>query len=120
MVLPNGLIVTGEPFWIKEPDPEYLKQAGMKKEDFSMGFSGNIFLGEENSLRCIYAIESSLDEWDNYETLQWKAVSDYVLKRPDDPDVPELEEKKMKDKANYLKWERGVLGWGIFIFRMPK
>ena len=46
MVLPNGLIVTGEPFWIKEPDPEYLRQAGLKKEDFHDDLKAIITVGD--------------------------------------------------------------------------
>jgi len=120
MVVPWGLIVTGEPFWSKEPDPEYLRLTSQKKEDYASGFGGNIAIGEEHSLNCVYAMESSLDDWDNYETLQWNAVNEYSKAKPDDPDLAELMERKGREKEYYLRWERGVLGWGVYIFRLPK
>jgi SAM-dependent methyltransferase len=120
MVTPGGLVVTGEPFWIKEPDSEYLRLTSTNRETFANGFNGNIVIGEGQGLRCIYAMESSLDDWDNYETLQWKAVNEYSAERSDDPDLPELMERKSKEKEYYLRWERGVLGWGVYIFRLPK
>lgn len=119
MVSPRGLVVTGEPFWIKEPDPEYLRLASIKKEDFASGFAGNVAVGEGQGLRCVYTMESSLDDWDNYETLQWKAVDEYSKAKPDDPDLTELMERKWKEKDLYLRWERGTLGWGVYVFRLP-
>ncbi len=119
MVIPGGLIITGEPFWIKEPDPEYLRRTQIRRGDFASGFGGNITVGEEKGLRCIYAMESGTDDWDNYEMLQWKSVYDYSVERPDDPDLPELMERKWREKENYLRWERGVLGWGVYVFRLP-
>lgn len=119
MTVPGGLIVTGEPFWIREPEPEYLKAVSMEKKDFATGFGGNITIGEGYGLRCIYAMESSNDDWDNYLALQWKAVHEYSKLKPDDPDLAELVERNGKEKDYYLRWERGVLGWGVYIFRLP-
>jgi hypothetical protein len=29
-------------------------------------------------------------------------------------------ERKVREKEYDLRWERGVLGWGVYIFRLPK
>jgi hypothetical protein len=118
MVVPGGLLVTGEPFWVKEPDAEYFKLTSTKKDDYASGFGGNIAIGEGLGLRCVYAMESSHDDWDNYESLQWKAVSDYSNEKPDDPDLGELLEKKGREKECFLRWERDALGWGVYVFRV--
>jgi SAM-dependent methyltransferase len=119
MVVPGGLLVTGEPFWIKDPDQEYLRLTSTNKDEYASGFSGNVFIGEAQGLHCIHAIESSLDDWDNYETLQWMAVEKRSREEPNDPDLTELLARKAKEKEYYLRWERGVLGWGVYIFRLP-
>lgn len=117
MVVSGGLVVTGEPFWIRDPDPDYLRETSTNRDDYASGFGGNIAIGERQGLSCIYAMESSNDDWDNYLGLQWKAVYEYSRANPDDPDISELVERNRKEKDRYLRWERGVLGWGVYIFR---
>lgn len=119
MTVPGGVIVTGEPFWIREPDPEYLRATSQKKESYPDGFGGNIAMGEGKGLRCIYAMESNVDDWDHYIALQWKAVREYSAENPDDPDLAELVARNDSERWNYLRWERGVLGWGVYVFRKP-
>lgn len=117
MVVPGGLIVVGEPFWFRDPEPEYLEAISFNKDEFASGFGGNITIGEGVGLSCVYAMESSIDDWDSYLALQWKAVYEYSRANPDDPDLAELVERNTKEKKHYLRWERGVLGWGVYIFR---
>ncbi len=119
MVVPGGLLVTGEPFWIREPEQEYLQARPINREDYASGFGGNITIGEGKGLHCIYALESSNDDWDHYIALQWKAVQDYAKAQPGDQDLAELLERNGREKKYYLHWERSVLGWGVYIFRMP-
>ncbi len=119
MTRAGGVMVTGEPFWIGEPDPEYLKATSQSRGSYPRGFGGNIAIGEGKGLRCIYAMESSNDDWDHYLALQWKAVYEYSKAKPGDPDLAELVSRNAGERANYLRWERGVLGWGVYIFRLP-
>jgi len=112
----NGLIITGEPYWIKEPDDEYLKMSGIKKEEFSSNYK-NIDIGEKEGLNCIYTLASNHDDWDHYETLQWWSAYDYVTANPDDPDNSELLNKINKAKAEYLLYGRDALGWAIYVFK---
>jgi len=116
MAKPNGLIVVGEAFWLKDPSEEYLKATGTKKEEFGTHQS-NVNVGEGEGLTCIYTLLSDLDDWDHYESLKWWNVADYVRTNLDDKDVPELLERTKREKDIYLRWERGTLGWGIYIFR---
>lgn len=116
MAKPNGLIVVGEAFWLKDPSEEYLKATGTKKEEFGTHQS-NVNVGEGEGLTCIYTLLSDLDDWDHYESLKWWNVADYVRTNLDDKDAPELLERTKREKDIYLRWERETLGWGIYIFR---
>jgi hypothetical protein len=44
------------------------------------------------------------------------AVDEYSRANPEDPDLPVLLERKKKDRENYLRWERDVRGWAVYIF----
>ena len=116
MTKPGGMIIIGEPYWLKEPDDEYLKMSGLKKEEFNSHYK-NIDTGEKEELNCIYTLVSSHDDWDHYETLQWWSAYDYVTVNPDDPDNSELLNKINKAKTEYLLYGRDTLGWAIYVFK---
>ena len=118
MTKSGGLIVVGQPFWLKEPSEEYLEAEELTREE--IGFhQDNVKVGEEEGLTCLYTVVSNHDDWDHYETLQWWAVDDYVMTNPDDEDIPELLEGKRREKENYLSWGRETLGWAIYLFNKP-
>ncbi len=116
MTKPCGMIAVGEPFWIEEPSQEYLEAAETKKELYGTHY-GNVKMGEEEGLRCIYTLVSNLDDWDYYETLGWWAMEDYAVNNSDDEDVPEMLERCRREKEIYLRWERKAFGWAIYLFR---
>ena len=115
MAKPDGLMAVGEPYWLKEPEEEYLKADKMKREAFGTHYE-NVKNGEEEGLTCIYTLVSNYDDWDHYEMFQIWAVDDYVRANPDDPDNPELLES-FRTKEIYLRWGRETLGWAIYVFR---
>jgi SAM-dependent methyltransferase len=118
LAAPGGWMVVGEPFWLKEPAPEYLEASGDGPMDFGTHVE-NARAGERLGLRLAYTIVSSKDDWDRYEGLQWYAVEDYARAHPDDPDLPEIVTRVAKEKRTYLEWGRETLGWAIYVFRRP-
>ena len=116
MTKPSGMIILGEPYWLKEPDEEYLKMSGIKKEEYNSHY-GNIDIGEKEGLKCIYTLVSNHDDWDHYETLQWWSAYDYITVNPNDPDNSELLNEIEKAKMGYLLYGRDTLGWAIYVFK---
>lgn len=116
MTKTSGMIILGEPYWLKEPDEEYLKMSGIKKEEYNSHY-GNIDIGEKEGLKCIYTLVSNHDDWDHYETLQWWSAYDYITVNNDDPDNSELLNEIEKAKMQYLLYGRDTLGWAIYVFK---
>jgi len=116
MTKSSGLVIVGEPFWLKEPSEEYLKADQMKREEFGTHYD-NVRVGEEEGLTCIYTLVSNHDDWDHYETFGWWAVDEYARANPDDPDISELLQRKRREEEIYLRWGRETLGWAIYVFR---
>jgi hypothetical protein len=116
MTKPGGLIAVGEPFWLQEPDPEFLKRAGYEKETFATHYE-NVKMGEELGLNLIYTIVSDHYDWDNYYSLWWYAGEEFIRQNPDDPDLPAFKEWLADAKEQYLRWERDAMGWAIYLFR---
>ena len=114
---PGGLIAVGEPFWIKEPDPEFLAASGEYRREMFGTHYENVVTGQELDLRLLYTLVSSRDEWDNYYGLWWYAADAYAQANPNDPDLPELMRRLRAQQEEYLRWERNTLGWAIYLFR---
>ena len=116
MTEPGGWVITGEPFWRREPSEEYLAASSETRKSFGTHVS-NVQAGERRGLDLVHTFVSNPDDWDRYEGLQWYAAADYARTHPDDPDLPELLERVAKNKAVYLQWGRDTLGWAIYVFR---
>lgn len=118
MVRAGGLVLAGEPFWRKEPDPEYLELIG-QHADLCESHMGNVQTGVDLGLSFLYSVVSSEDDWDRYEGLQWQAAERYAVANSDDPDAEELLLTSRKNRDAYLRWGRGCLGWALYLFRTP-
>ena len=115
-VRPGGLVLAGEPYWKREPDPEYLVAGGHQADDFST-LHGNVRIGVEEGLTLLYVMASSDADWERYEMLQLRAAERYAVAHPDDQDVPVLLERVRAGVDAYLRWGRATLGWAIYVFR---
>lgn len=118
MTKPGGIIVAGEPYWLKEPSAEYLKADEMKRETFHTHME-NVLMGDEFGLTCGYTLASDHEDWDHYEALHWWSASEYVDSNLDDPDNPEILENARKYREIYLRWGRDTMGWCLYVYRKP-
>jgi SAM-dependent methyltransferase len=114
----GGKVLVGEPFWIAEPPAEYLESSGLKGEQFG-SHESNVEAGVAAGLMPWLALVSNGDEWDRYETLQWRAAACYALAHPEDPDVAELLDRVEHSRREYLRWARAILGWSLYLFAKP-
>lgn len=116
MTKKSGHVMVGEPFWRKNPPLAYLRREKISKNLFST-HQGNVAIGEAMGLEPIYTIVSSDSDWDKYEGLHWYAARDYVNSHPDDPDVKDLLARSSRGRESYLKYERDILGWAVYLFQ---
>ncbi len=118
MTKSGGLVVAGEPYWLKDPEDEYLEMTEMTRESFR-SHNENVLVGEKMGLTCLYTLVSNQDDWDHYETLQWLSVNEHIQTYGDDPDNKEILEGMEKAKEIYLRWGRDTINWAIYIFKTP-
>jgi len=116
MTVPDGWVVVGEPFWVNEPSEGYLESQNFRREDYGTHL-GNVQIGEELGMRCVYTIVSNQDDWDHYESLQWLAVEQHLAENPCDPDNEETFSRALSSKKVYLEEGRDALGWAIYVFK---
>lgn len=115
-IKPGGLVLVGDGYWKKEPDPEYLAALAATRDEYN-SHARNVAIGVEQGLVPLYAVVASDDEWDRYEWLHARAIERYAQQNPQDPDVPALLERIRTWRDLYLKWGRDTLGFGLYLFQ---
>jgi SAM-dependent methyltransferase len=115
---PGGLVLCGEPYWLREPDPAYLEAAGYDRETFFRLHELEA-IGHELGLRQLYVIGATTEGWDRYETRQLLAADRWARANPDHPDVDEVLAATRRSATDYLRWGRDTFGWALLLFRVP-
>lgn len=116
LVKSGGQVMVGEPFWIREPDPEYLAATDTPRETYST-HAGNAALGEQEGLSLLYTLVSSPADWDRFEGRRWRAAERYAAANPHDPDAAAILDRSRRGRDSYLRWGRDCLGWAVYLFR---
>jgi SAM-dependent methyltransferase len=115
---PGGVIVASTPHWLREPEDAYLEAMGLARDQFgTMGQS--VASARELGLGLVYMAASSLDDWDEYESLSSLGAYDYVRDNPHDPDAADIIQRTETSQDAYLTYGRDALGWATYVFRKP-
>jgi SAM-dependent methyltransferase len=112
-VPPGGHVVVGEPFWRAWPLPEGVDDAGY------VPLRETVARVEAAGLALVTLIASSEDDWDTYESLHWRALETWLAEHPRDPDTIAIRERHEAQREAYLRHERALFGWAIFVGRVP-
>jgi SAM-dependent methyltransferase len=117
-VRPRGFVAVGEPYWRSWPLPSEFErdEDGEEDEDF-VPLRETVARAESAGVEVVSLIDSSLDDWDQYETLHWLALDKWLAANPDDPQADEFRAQGRRYRDRYLRWERDLLGWAIFVCR---
>lgn len=115
---PGGLVLSGEPFWKRDPSPEHIEATGYAAGLFGTHRS-NVETAEAVGLQFLHAVVSNEDDWDHYEGLHCYSADRYAREHPDDPDGAAILERARREFDHYLRWGRDELGWAVYIFRKP-
>jgi SAM-dependent methyltransferase len=109
-VKPGGFVAIGEPFWKEWPLP------GVDTEGY-VGLEETVERFEASGLALTGVIAASDDDWDRYESLHWRAAEEWLAEEPDHPDADEIRARHRRRLADYIRFERKLIGWAIFVGR---
>ena len=112
-VRPGGHVAVGEPFWRSWPLPEGVDDLGY------LPLAATVARIEAAGLPLVTLIASSQDDWDRYESLHWRALEDWLETNADAPEAGRIRERYERQRDDYLRFERTLLGWAIFAARRP-
>jgi hypothetical protein len=110
----------GEPYWRiwpLPPEPELDGPSLRTDEGEWLPLAETVERAESAGVRVLSLIASSEDDWDRYESLHWQALDRWLAANPDHPQGEEFRARGAADRDRYLRWERAVMGWAIFVCR---
>jgi hypothetical protein len=108
-VRPGGFVAIGEPYWRRWPLPPDADAQGY------VDFEATVARFEGAGLALTGIIASSEDDWDRYESLHWRAAEEWLSEHPDEA----MRARHERFRADYVRFERTVMGWAIFVGRRP-
>ena len=113
---PGGLVVAGEPYWMREPDPTYLASQELTAEQFpSLAAYAEGVWGRGHSI--LWMRGASREDWDRYEMDQGWALDRWARENADHPDLEAIRARHIKDKRDYLTTGRETLGFALWVMR---
>lgn len=115
-VRPGGHVAVGEPYWRTWPVPATYDPAPYEEY---VTLAGTVARVQSAGLIPVTLIDSSLDDWDRYETLHWRAAEDWLAENPGDADAAEIRAEYERSRDRYLRWDHELLGWAIIAGRKP-
>lgn len=110
----GGFVVVGEPYWRVWPLPE---ETAPDWQDEYTTLPATVNRFEEAELSPVLVIDASHDDWDRYETLQWRTGEEWLAEHPEHPDATEIRDGISESRDAYLTWQRDLLGWAILAGR---
>lgn len=105
----GGFVAVGEPFWREWPLPGAVDQ-----QDF-VGLPQTVNRFEASGLVTTGIIGASEDDWDRYESLQWRATQEWLVVHAEGEDAAEIRSNHHRTRGQYLSHDRSQLGWAIFV-----
>lgn len=110
---PGGVLLVGEGFWRRAPDPAYLAALGAQPDEL-VTHAANAERLAEAGLTLLFTEASSEAEWDDYEGRYLAAKVRWARANPGDPDAPAILASAQDWHAAYLRWGRETLGFGWY------
>jgi SAM-dependent methyltransferase len=112
-IMPSGRLIVGEAYWLRSvAPPEYVQgERGITTEDELLR------IAHEAGFELVYVLHSSRDEWDHYESENWRGLSDWLDENPTHPTREEVLRHLQESQEEYVRYGREYLGWALYVLK---
>lgn len=112
---PGGIILIGEPYWLRLPPTEDIAK-GCLAGSISDFLLLPELLASFNDLGydVVEMVLANQDGWDRYEAAKWLTMRRWLEANPDDDFAKEVRAKLTSEPKRYVTYTREYLGWGVF------
>ena len=114
-LLPDGIILIGEPYWLRLPPTEDVakKCEASSISDFLLLPELLASFGELN-YDVVEMVLADQDGWDRYEAAKWLTMRRWLKANPGDDFAKEVRSSLTLEPKKYAAYTREYLGWGVF------
>jgi ubiquinone/menaquinone biosynthesis C-methylase UbiE len=107
---PNGKIIVGESYWLKEPVPhEFAEKQSVYREHELL----EMIRQEKFDLE--HLVRANHDDWDRYEAGNWKGLLSWLDENPEHPQRHEVIKHLRESQGEYLRYGREYMGWTMYV-----
>jgi SAM-dependent methyltransferase len=113
---PGGLMLLGEPYWLRQPDsPEGF--AACHAVDATSYDSLPGLVDRLAALGCdlVGMVLASKDDWDEQASARWLSIRAWLDTHQDDALATEFRQELTESPRNHVRYQREFLGWGVFV-----
>lgn len=118
-VEPGGQLLLADGFWRTEPTADFLLLLGASRDEMGSHVE-NIRAGIELGLTPLWAAAATQRDWDRYEWRYLSAVERWAVQHEADPQRTAFLERARAGRDRYLGGGREQLGFGLYLFRVPR
>lgn len=111
----GGLMLIGEPYWRREPPDQETVEAceASSRADFDL-LPELIERFGQLGYDVVEMVLADQDSWDRYQAAQWLNLRNWLDRNPDDELAAEVRTELTTGPAQYARYLREFLGWGVF------
>jgi len=112
---PDGIILIGEPYWLRLPPTEDIAR-GCQAESISEFLTLPDLVASFGDLGydVVEMVLADQDGWDRYEAAKWLTMRKWLAANPDDDFAPEVRAQLTAEPVRHVTFTREYLGWGVF------
>lgn len=112
---PGGIILVGEPYWLKIPPTEEIAKGceGSSIGDF-MELPRLVASFGKLGYDVVEMVLADMDSWDRYEAAKWLTMRKWLDANPEDGFAQEVRAELTSAPERYVTYSREYLGWGVF------
>jgi len=111
----GGIILIGEPYWLKLPPTEEVAKGCQASSIADFLLLPELLASfadlEYDVVEMILADQNS---WDRYEAAKWLTMRRWLEANPDDDFAKEVRAQLTSEPVRYTEYTREYLGWGVF------
>jgi len=111
----GGIILIGEPYWLKLPPTEEVAK-GCQASSIADFLLLTELLASFADLEydVVEMVLADQNGWDRYEAAKWLTMRRWLESNPDDDFAKEVRAQLNSEPARYTAYTREYLGWGVF------
>jgi SAM-dependent methyltransferase len=112
---PGGIILIGEPYWLRLPPTEEIaKGCGASAITDFLTLPELVASFDGLDYDVVEMVLANQDGWDRYEAAKWLTMRRWLEANPEDDFAKDVRARLTSEPKRYTAYTREYLGWGVF------